>query len=143
MKTFGIQATKFTLVGVANFGLTFIVFTTMLKVLHMNYLLSLWVAWLIGVLFSYVLNHSWVFKPTERLRFRASFLKYIVSSCLSVTLNMLILAYIVESFNHDPFYVQVALIPLIVVVNFLTAKYWSLRHNCGPGARTRYSEEAP
>ncbi len=143
MRTFSIQATKFTLVGMANFILTFIVFTTMLKALHMNYLLSLWVAWLIGILFSYVLNHSWVFQPDERLRFRARFLKYLLSSCLSVSLNMLVLAYIVESRHYDAFYVQLFLIPMIVVINFLTAKYWSLRNAATPETKHQYSVDAP
>jgi hypothetical protein len=38
MHKFKIQATKFTLVGAANFVLTFAVFTAMLKVLEVNYL---------------------------------------------------------------------------------------------------------
>lgn len=143
MKTFSIQATKFTLVGMANFGLTFIVFTTMLKALHMNYLLSLWAAWVIGILFSYVLNHSWVFQPSERLRFKARFLKYLFSSCLSVSINMLVLAYIVESRHYDAFYVQLFLIPMIVIINFLTAKYWSLRDTGSPRTKGQYSEDVP
>ena len=40
---------------------------------------------------------------------------------------LLALGYIVEHTDFDPFYVQLALIPFIVVFNFSTAKYWSLR----------------
>ena len=46
---------------------------------------------------------------------------------LGIALNMLLLSYIVEHTGFDPFYVQMALIPLIVIFNFFTAKYWSLR----------------
>lgn len=127
MHKFKIEATKFTLVGAANFVLTFIVFTAMLKVLGVNYLLSLVAAWVVGMLFSYVLNFAWVFKPEQKIQFRARFLRFFLASVLSIALNMLILSYIVEHTDFDPFYVQLALIPFIVVFNFATAKYWSLR----------------
>lgn len=122
-----IEVTKFTLVGAANFLLTFIVFTTMLKVMSLNYLLSLVAAWIVGMLFSYVLNFAWVFKPEQKMQFKARFFRFFLASVFSVALNMLVLRYIVEHTDFDPYYVQLALIPLIVVINFATAKFWSLR----------------
>lgn len=127
MHKFKIEATKFTLVGAANFALTFIVFAAMLKVLGVNYLLSLVAAWVVGMLFSYVLNFSWVFKPEQKIQFKARFVRFFLASVLSIALNMLALSYIVERTDFDPFYVQTALIPFIVIFNFSTAKYWSLR----------------
>ncbi len=127
MHKFKIEATKFTLVGAANFVLTFIVFTMMLKVWQVNYLLSLSTAWFFGMLFSYVLNFYWVFKPEQKFQFRSRFFRFFLASVLSIALNMLILSYIVEHNDFDPFYIQMALIPFIVVLNFSTAKYWSLR----------------
>lgn len=127
MHKFKIEATKFTLVGAANFALTFIVFTAMLKVLGVNYLLSLAAAWVVGMFFSYILNFLWVFKPEEKIQFRARFVRFFLASVLSIALNMLVLSYVVERTDFDPFYVQTALIPFIVIFNFSTAKYWSLR----------------
>lgn len=126
MHKFKIEVTKFTLVGAANFVLTFIVFTAMLKALSVNYLFSLGAAWVVGMLFSYVLNFSWVFKPEQKIQFKARFLRFFLASAFSIALNMLVLSYIVEHTDFDPFYVQMVLIPLIVVFNFSTAKYWSL-----------------
>lgn len=122
-----IEATKFTLVGVANFLLTFIVFTTMLKVMSLNYLFSLVAAWVVGLCFSYALNFSWVFKPEQKIQFKDRFPRYFLASAVSIALNMFLLSYIVEHTAFDPFYVQMTLIPLIVIFNFSTAKYWSLR----------------
>lgn len=122
-----IEITKFTLVGAANFILTFIVFTTMLKVVSLNYLLSLVAAWVVGMCFSYALNFLWVFKPEQTIQFKDRFLKFFLASVVSIVLNMLILSYVVEHTDFDPLYVQMALIPLIVIFNFSTAKYWSLR----------------
>jgi putative flippase GtrA len=121
-----IEVTKFTLVGAANFLLTFIVFTTMLKVMSLKYLFSLVAAWVVGLCFSYALNFSWVFKPEQKIQFKDRFPRYFLVSAVSIALNMLLLSYIVEHTGFDPFYVQMALIPLIVIFNFSTAKYWSL-----------------
>jgi putative flippase GtrA len=122
-----IEVTKFTLVGAANFALTLIVFTALLKVFSINYLLSLGAAWIVGMLFSYILNFAWVFKPEQKIQFKARFFRFFLASVFSVVLNMLVLRYIVEYTGFDPYYVQLALIPLIVVINFSTAKFWSLR----------------
>ena len=127
MHKFKIEATKFTIVGAANFVLTFIVFTALLKVLGVGYLLSLATAWVFGMLFSYVLNFTWVFKPEQKIQFKSQFFRFFSASILSIALNMLALKYIVELTSFDPFYVQMALIPFIVVLNFTTAKFWSLR----------------
>jgi len=135
MHKFKIEATKFTFVGAANFALTFIVFTLMLKVLAINYLLSLAAAWIVGMVFSYVLNFLWVFKPEQKIQFKARFVRFFLASLLSIVLNMLALRYIVERSGFDPFYVQMALIPFIVIFNFSTAKFWSLR--CSPDGKCR------
>lgn len=122
-----IEVTKFIIVGAANFVLTFIVFTAMLKALSVNYLLSLVAAWVVGMCFSYVLNFSWVFKPEQKIQFEDRFLRYFLAGVVSIALNMLLLSYVVERTGFDPYYVQIALIPLIVIFNYSTAKYWSLR----------------
>ena len=127
MNKLKIEATKFMLVGVANFVLTFIIFTVMLKMMEINYLISLWVAWIVGVLFSYLLNFLWVFRPEHKLQLNGRFIKFLLAGFLSVVLNMIALRYLVERTNFDPYYLQFLLIPFIVVFNFVTAKYWSLR----------------
>jgi putative flippase GtrA len=122
-----VEATKFTIVGAANFVLTFFVFTLLLKAFSLHYLLSLFVAWIVGMSFSYTLNFLWVFRPEEIIQFKARFLKFSLASALSIGLNLLALRVLVERTAWDPFYVQLGLIPFIVAFNFSTAKYWSLR----------------
>jgi putative flippase GtrA len=84
---------------------------------------------LLGMALTYYLNHSWVFKPEDKVEFKARFLKYLISGFVSIGLNVIALHYAVSKTGFDPFYVQIALIPLIVVFNFSTAKFWSLRRN--------------
>ena len=127
MHTIKVEATKFTLVGAANFVLTFVVFTLLLKAFSLHYLLSLFVAWIVGMSFSYTLNFLWVFRPEEVIQFKARFLKFSLASALSIGLNLLALRVLAERTAWDPLYVQLGLIPFIVALNFSTAKYWSLR----------------
>lgn len=128
-----VEAWRFLLVGGANFVLTFIIFYSMLRLLHVHHLVSLTVSWAIGMVFTYALNFTWVFKPEEQLRFRQHFGKYFIAQTVSIALNLVALQLIVASTGYDPFYVQCALIPAIVVFNFCTAKFWSLRRASAPG----------
>ncbi|MDC1311129.1 GtrA family protein [Burkholderiales bacterium] len=122
-----IESFKFAFIGVVNFALTLMIFTTMLKVFGVNYLLSLLAAWVVGMFFSYVLNFVWVFKPEKKIQFRARFFKFFLTSASSISMNMFVLNYIVERAKSDPFYVQMILIPFVVMFNFLAAKFWSLK----------------
>jgi putative flippase GtrA len=127
MRQLKAEVTKFTIVGAGNFVVSFVVFTALLKILTVDYLVSLATAWLVGVLFSYVANFLWVFRLEEKIEFKARFLKFLIASVCSIVLNLLVLHSVVEYTAADPFFVQLALLPLIVVFNFSTAKFWSLR----------------
>jgi len=127
MSRLKLEITKFTIVGAINFVLTFVIFFALVKIIEVNYLVSLVVASAAGVVFTYTFNFVWVFKPERKLLFRERFIKYFLASLLSIALNLFILKYIVERTGFDPFYVQTALIPLLVIFNFSTAKFWSLQ----------------
>lgn len=127
MKNLRLEFSKFTLVGWVNFVFTFILFYLCVRILKINYLVALVLVSLLGMVLTYCLNHSWVFQPEDKLDFKSRFLKYLFSGFLSIGLNVLALHYVVSKTGFDPFYVQIALIPLIVIFNFSTAKFWSLR----------------
>lgn len=121
-----VEATKFMVVGATYFVLTFCVFTVMLKIFELNYVLSLISSWIVGMIYSYILNYVWVFKPEDKFQFRDRFVRYFFASGVSIALNIVALSSIVESTGAAPFYVQTALIPFIVIFNYSTAKFWSL-----------------
>ncbi len=121
------EAARFSAVGALNFVLTFVIYYVLIRIVHANYLLALTASWSIGILFSYVLNFAWVFKPEQGLNFQWRFARYSIASAVSLCLNLVALGLIVEGGGYDPFYVQCALIPAIVLFNFSTAKFWSLK----------------
>lgn len=122
-----LEVAKFTVVGALNFVLTFLIFFALVKMIEVNYLVALVVASIIGVTFTYALNYIWVFKPERQLLFNGRFVKYFTASFFSIALNLIVLRFIVERTDYDPFYVQTALIPFVVIFNFTTSKFWSLR----------------
>lgn len=121
------EFSRFTFIGIINAALTFVVFFSFLKIFKVDYLLSLSIAWFVGVLFSYTFNFIWVFKPESSLRFRKRFVKYFLATLITFGLNLFLLKIIVENTRIDPFYVQASLMPFIVLINFITSKFWSLR----------------
>ena len=127
MRHHGLEALRFLVVGGANFVLTLAVFYGMLRLLRSHYLISLFSAWAAGMLFSYVLNFTWVFRPEDKLRFKERFAKFFSANLASILLNMATLHLLVEATHTDPFVIQCALIPLVVIFNYSTAKFWSLR----------------
>lgn len=126
VKLLNLEFSKFTLVGGVNFVFTFALFYLCVRILNINPLVSLVVVSLLGMVLTYYLNHSWVFKPGDKFDFKARFFKYLFSGFLSIGLNVLALHIIVSETGFDPFYVQIVLVPFIVVFNFSTAKFWSL-----------------
>jgi len=120
-----IEVGKFTIVGVINFALTFVVFTTMLKFFPDSYLFSLALSWLFGITCTFIFNFSWVFNPGNKVQLKNSCIKYFSASVLSIILNMLMLKYLVQHTNILPLFAQMLLIPFVVIFNFITAKFWS------------------
>ena len=118
---------RFLLVGGVNFIFTFCVFTAVLKISDGAYIVALILASLTGNVLTYTLNFIWVFRPETRLSYSGRFLKYLTAGSASIGLNLIALTVLVEVGGGDPFWSQVIIIPFIVVFNFLTAKFWSLR----------------
>jgi putative flippase GtrA len=124
---FFIHLVKYGFVGIINAVFTFIIYFVLLKAFKVHYLLSFSISWAFGVLLTYVINFVWVFKPEEKLVFKSRLLKYFIVYLTSYLLNMLLLGSITEFTGWDPLLVQFLIIPLVVTVNFLGIKYWSMK----------------
>jgi putative flippase GtrA len=121
------EMAKYLVTGGMNAVLTCIVYVAGLYVLHVHYLAALIAAFLVGVVFTYVVNFVWVFRPESTLSFRRRFVQYVASNAGTFIANLAALYYLVDVAGQDPFLSQVALMFVIVAANFLLAKHWSLR----------------
>lgn len=136
-----VEAIKYVMVGVLNAIFTCMVFTGGLYILKQNYLVSLTISWVFGTLLTYTLNFVWVFRPEKKLRFRERFTKYLFTNVLSFIFNLAALYYIVSETQYAPFYVQLEIMPVIVILNFIAAKFWSLKRYISAPQNLRNNRE--
>jgi putative flippase GtrA len=121
------QIAKYFVLGGFNFFLTLGVFSGLLHVIGVNYVLSLIGSWFVGMLFMYVTNFIWVFSDNGALRFDERFLRFLSVGVTSITMNSAVLSAIVETWETDPFWTQIALTPFVVMFNFSATKYFALK----------------
>jgi putative flippase GtrA len=124
---FIIHFIKYGIVGFSNFLVTGAVYYILLRVLFVWYPISFMLSWGIGVLYTYLINFIWVFKPEEKIEFKHRLWKYFLVYATSLIVNLTLLTYIVEVFSLDPFWSQFLIIPIVVLINFIGIKYWALR----------------
>ncbi len=122
-----IQFIKYLLVGGLNLVFGIVTFYFLLYIVKFNYLLAFSLTWILGVLLTYIINSLWTFRPVERLYFRSRLLKYTLVYLTSYLVNIFLLKTITEYTLWDPFYIQFGLIPIVMIINFLGMKFWSLK----------------
>jgi len=117
---------KYLFVGVGNLIFTLALYVFFLNLLNFRYEVAFSLSWLLGVLFTYLINFIWVFKPEEKITFRKRLPKYFLVYLIACILNMLLLKLLVEHFYFQPLISQIFIIPLIVLINFTGIKYWAM-----------------
>ena len=115
------------MVGGINFVFGTAVYFILLHTLHFHYLVAFTISWLLGVFLTYVINFLWIFKPEDKLSFRSRLLKYVVVYLSSYLINIWLLKSITELIQKDPFYIQFGILPIVMLINFLGMKFWSLK----------------
>ena len=122
-----IQFIKYGLVGAINFIFSFALFYFLLKILLTNYLISFTLSWLFGIFLTYIINFIWVFRPNDKIEFKKRFPKCFIVYLISYLVNIFLLKILVLKFAYDPLYLQFAIIPLVMFINFFGFKYWGLK----------------
>jgi len=117
---------KYLFVGIGNLIFTLALYVFFLNLLNFRYEVAFSLSWLLGVLFTYLINFIWVFKPEEKITFRKRLPKYFLVYLIAYILNMLLLKLLVEHFYFQPLISQIFIIPLIVLINFTGIKYWAM-----------------
>ena len=118
---------RYLVTGGLNAVLTFLVFVAGLYVFHIHYLLALIAAFLAGTVFTYVLNFVWVFRPEANFSFRDRFVKHLLPNVGTFSVNLVALYVLVDYWGGDPLLCQIVLMIMVVVTNFLFAKFWAFR----------------
>lgn len=118
---------KYVIVGLTNSLLTGSLYYVLLRYAHIDYMIAFSISWVIGVLYTYVVNYVWVFKPSAKIEFKRRLWKYSSTYILSYIVNMFALKKLVTVFRFDPFWAQVTIIPIIVAINYTIIKNWAMK----------------
>lgn len=121
------QLIAYGLVGIANTILTVFLYWLFLEVFEWHYILSFTLSWLLGVIFTYIINANRVFHTEESNFNWLNFLKYTIVYVFSYMLNTGVLWLLVSCFGYDAFWMQCIIIPFVVLINFVGIKFWALR----------------
>ena len=124
LNEFVIQFIKYNFVGIFNFFFTLVIYLIIYKVLKIRYEIAFSVSWAAGVLFTYVINFTGVFRPEQKLEFRKRLWKYLMIYIISYVINLSLLKFCVDNFGVDPFWFNFFLLPIVIAINFLGIKYW-------------------
>lgn len=126
-KYISIAFLKYLFVGGFNFLFSTILYLFLLKVFDIEYMTAFVITWVIGIILTYIINFTWVFKPDQKLEFKKRLPKYFLVYLTSFVINITILNLLVEAYAFDPFWLQFFILPIVVFVNFFGFKYWALK----------------
>lgn len=115
---------RYNLVGLLGTSLYLCILFFLVHGLHYPAVISSIIAFIINVLFNFVLSFYWVFRGKT---IRAPLLRFILVSLLGLTINTSIM-YMVVHILYWPYYLGVVLAAFIVPLsNFLLHHFWSFR----------------
>ncbi len=123
--TAGIQFIKFSIVGLFNTGLNYIIYSSLVFV-GLHYLLSNTVAWAIGILVSYLLNTKLVFNTTAK---KSAMAKTYVVYGVSYLVTQIGMVVLVDFINLSEFLAPLVMLLFSVPFNFFSMKYWAIGIN--------------
>ena len=111
------MALKFGFVGIANTILSYVLFVVLIK-LSVYYLLASTVSFVIGTMFSYVLNSRYTFKNPISLWV---YVRFFAVNLISLCVSLLMLFILKQLLGFNVYFAQIAVIlvrfPIVYIVN--------------------------
>jgi putative flippase GtrA len=119
------QLAKFCVVGATGYVVNLAVYTFLLDVVGLHYLVAAVGSFLVAVANNYTWNRHWTFR-VERGHIGAQGLRFLVVSTLSLIANLVVLHLLVTA-GVGEILAQAAAIVLVTPLNFVGNKLWSFR----------------
>ena len=132
-----LQFVKFSLVGVLNTGIHYVVFLLLYKCFEIYFLLASAIGYCMGLINSFFMNRVWTFR-SKTMRKKTQFMKFVIVNLLAMLINLGTLGILKVIFNVAPEFGQAISIGSAMIVNFLGNKYWTfgLASACGVKPRS-------
>lgn len=120
-RIFNIEIIRFLVAGAATLFIDYGVLVALTEYLHVYYILSATISFVLAVIANYYICLTWVFKSSKK-QSRKQFAFFLVTSIVGLLLNIIIIKMVVEILRVH--YVLAKLIATIVVTvwNYVTKK---------------------
>ena len=119
-----VQLVHFCLVGASGYVVNLAVYTLLLKVGDLHYLVAATGSFLVAVTNNYTWNRLWTFRG-QRGHVAYQGLRFLVVSTIALAANLLILHLLVDSLEVGKVAAQAIAIVLVTPWNFVGNKLWS------------------
>ena len=96
-------------------------YTILAKLIHIDYLVSNVIAWILSVLFAYVTNRKFVFESKEKNKFK-ELSKFVASRFTTLILDMLIMFVGVTCLNGNDKIIKLISQVLVIIGNYVFSK---------------------
>lgn len=122
-----LQFIKFAVVGVINTLLHLAILYVLVEYFSIYYVLASFIAFLIAVTNSFILNTIWTFNTNIRIDTKSKYIKFFVISSLALIINLSLLYLITEYLHIWYIASQISATFFSLLVNFLGNKFWTYR----------------
>jgi putative flippase GtrA len=120
------QLVRFSLVGGSGYAVNLVVYTTLVVVLDVQYVIAAMIAFCVAVTNNFLFNRRWTFKATDgRVTLQAP--RFLIVSLCALGLNLIALEFLVGVLDVHKVVAQAAAILAATPVNFVGNKLWSFR----------------
>lgn len=110
---------KFAIVGSTCTGINYGIFFILFSLLHVHYVLSAIIAYILSLKVGFQLNRLWTFKHLDPSRgYWRIFVRYIIVYLVSLMISMVILWFLVEQLNIHPLIADLVAIGQSTITNF-------------------------
>jgi len=113
---------KYSFVGVTNVVISLSCYSALIYFFHFHYLFANVIAYLCGVMNSYILNKKWVFTSSKANS--RSFPKFLFVNIGNFIINTILLAFLIESLSLSSLAAQPLTIFITTIIGFLATKVW-------------------
>lgn len=116
---------RFSMVGVLNTAVDFLMFTTCNSLFGLGYTISQIIGYSLGVINSYILNKKWTFDDRRgNKRSLRELLQFVIVNVVSLCVTIITMNVLIVSLNEGVYMSKVLVTVLAQITNFLGYKLW-------------------